>query len=297
MSYRFKSDEALADGLKRIFYEEVQSALEETQRSARKRGEAVHEFRKHLKKLRGALRLAADEVGKARYKREDRCVREIAKVVSDLRDAHVRLQTVIQLREKFRAKAFGRVFQRIEALLALEADSFSAATAGWEKQVVRKLKALEKRLVKWRLQGIGWKQICGAVTDTYRRGRNLLAEALKKPKPENFHSWRREVKELWYQLRLLAPLNRVVLEAIARDARTLGELLGQQHDFIFLLSRLDQERSDESMQSERVRLEKIIRKRCKKLQRDASELGRRFYAEAPKAFAKRISIFIDEWKP
>ena len=297
MSYRFKSGEALAGGLKRIFQEEIQAALKETQRSAGKRGEAVHEFRKHLKKLRAALRLAADEVGKARYKREDRCVREIAKVVSDLRDAHVRLQTVIQLREKFGAKAFGRVFQRIEDLLALEADSFSAATAGWEKQVVRKLKALEKRLAKWRLQGIGWKQICGAVTDTYRRGRDLLAEVLKKPKPENFHSWRREVKELWYQLRLLAPLNRVVLEAIARDARTLGELLGQQHDFIFLLSRLDKERGDKSMRDERVRLEKIIRKRCKKLQRDASELGRRFYAEAPKAFAKRISIFIDEWKP
>jgi CHAD domain-containing protein len=297
MSYRFKSGEALAGGLKRIFHEEIQSALKETQRAAGKRGEAVHEFRKHLKKLRAALRLVADEVGKARYKREDRCVREIAKVVSDLRDAHVRLQTVIQLREKFGAKAFGRVFQRIEDLLALEADSFSAATAGWEKQVVRKLKALEKRLAKWRLEDIGWKQICGAVTDTYRRGRDLLTEALKKPKPENFHSWRREVKELWYQLRLLAPLNRVVLEEIARDAKTLGELLGQQHDFIFLLSRLDQERSDKSMQRERVRLEKIIRKRCKKLQRDASELGRRFYAEAPKAFAKRISIFIDEWEP
>jgi len=297
MSYRFKSGEALAGGLKRIFREEIQSALKETERSAGKRGEAVHEFRKHLKKLRAALRLVANEVGKARYKREDRCVREIAKVVSDLRDAHVRLQTVIQLREKFGVKAFSRVFRRIEDLLALEADSFSAATADWERQVVRKLKALEKRLAKWRLQDIGWKQICGAVTDTYRRGRDLLAEALKKPKQENFHRWRREVKELWYQLRLLGPLNRVVLEEIARDARTLGELLGQQHDFIFLLSRLDQERGDKSMRDERVRLEKIIRKRCKKLQRDASELGRRFYAEAPKAFAKRISIFIDEWKP
>jgi len=297
MSYRFKSGEALADGLKRIFCEEIRSALKETRRSPRKRGEAVHEFRKHLKKLRAALYLVAGEVGKDRHKREDRCVREIAKVVSDLRDAHVRLQTVIQLREKFGAKSFGRVFQRIEDLLALEVDSFSAASAGWEKQVVRKLRALEKRVAQWRLQGIAWKQICGAVTDTYRRGRDLLAEALKKPKPENFHSWRREVKELWYQLRLLAPLNRVVLEEIARDAKTLGDMLGQQHDFFFLLSRLDKERGDESMRDERVRLEKLIRKRSKKLERDASELGRRFYAEPPKAFAKRISIFIDAWKP
>lgn len=295
MSYRFKSGEALAGGLQRIFREEIKSALRQTRRSARKRGDAVHEFRKHLKKLRAAFHLVADEIGEERHEREDHCVRDVARVVSDLRDAHVRLQTVIQLREKFSAKSFGKIFQRIEDLLALEADSFSAAAAGWENQVVGKLTALEKRLARWRLKDIAWKQVCRAVTNSYRRGRDRLAHALKKPEPENFHSWRKEVKNLWYQLRLLAPLNRVVLEEIARDAQTLGKLLGQQHDLNFLLSRLDKERGDKSMRGERVKLAKLIRTRNKKLQRDASELGRRFYAEAPKTFAKRISIFIEDW--
>jgi hypothetical protein len=43
-------------------------------------------------------------------------------------------------------------------------------------------------------------------------------------------------------------------------------------------------------------LQKIIRKRGRRLCRDALELGRRFYAEPPKAFAKRISIFIGKRK-
>ena len=295
MSYRFKSGEVLAGGLQRIFREEIKSALKQTRRPAHKRGEAVHEFRKHLKKLRAAFHLVADEIGKNRHDREDHCVRALARVVSDLRDAHVRLQTVIQLREKFSAKVFGKLFQRIEDLLALEVDSFSAASAGWENQVVGKLAALEKRVARWPLKEIAWKQVCSAVTKSYRRGRDRLAYALKKPEPENFHSWRKEVKDLWYQLRLLAPLNRVVLEEIAHDAETLGKLLGQQHDFIFLLSRLKKERDDKSTRSERKELGALIRKRNKKLQRDASELGRRFYAEPPKAFAKRISIFIEDW--
>ena len=42
---------------------------------------------------------------------------------------------------------------------------------------------------------------------------------------------------------------------------------------------------------ELAQLQKLIRKRCKRLRRDALELGRRFYAEPSKAFAKRISIF------
>jgi CHAD domain-containing protein len=295
MSYRFQSDEALADGLERIFRDEIKSALKETRRPAKKRGEAVHEFRKHLKKLRAALRLAADEVGKDRHKQADRGVRDIAKVVSDLRDAHVRLQTIVQLRGRFGAQAFRKIFRRLEELLTLEVESFSAATAGWEKQVVPKLRTFEKQVARWQLQDVSWEQICSAVTTSYRRGQKRLAEALKNPTADNFHRWRKEVKDLWYQLRLLAPLSLVVLDEIAGDAKTLGGLLGTQHDFSFLLSRLDKDRGDQALEPARARLEKLIRERSKKLQRDAAELGRRFYAEPAKAFAKRISIFTREW--
>jgi CHAD domain-containing protein len=295
MGYRFKSGETLPGGFKRIFNEEIEAALKETRRAPRKRGEAVHEFRKHLKKLRATFSLVADEVGKDRHVLEDRTLRQVAKVVSDVRDAHVRLQTVIQIRKRLCDNTFGKVFRPIEGLLALEADSFAAAAAGWEKQVVPRLKSVRKRVSNWPLEDLGWKQVCAAVANSYRRGRNRLADTLKKPDPDNLHSWRKEVKELWYQLLILAPLNRVVLEEIARDAKTLADLLGRDHDFVFLLSRLDCERDDKSLRSERTKLEKLIRKRHKKLKRDATELGRRFYAESRKAFAKRISIFIKDW--
>src|SRR5439155_17085614 len=99
MGFRLKLREPLPDGLKRIFREQIQSALELCRHPAKQRGVTVHEVRKHLKKLRAALRLTKDEVGKNRYAREDSCVREIGRLVSDLRDAHVRLQTLIQLRD------------------------------------------------------------------------------------------------------------------------------------------------------------------------------------------------------
>ena len=60
----------------------------------------MHEVRKHLKKLRAAMRLAIGEVGKNCQAREDRCVRKIGRLVSDLRDAQVRLQTFIELRDQ-----------------------------------------------------------------------------------------------------------------------------------------------------------------------------------------------------
>jgi CHAD domain-containing protein len=213
-----------------------------------------------------------------------------------LRDAQVRLQTLIQLRDEMAKGAGENHFPRIEELLSLERESFSAAFAGWQKQAIPRLERVEERLSKWPLVGITWKQICGTVGKTYKRGRRGLAKTIKNPQPENFHAWRKRVKDLWYQLRILQPLNRVVLEKIAADTEILGEFLGQEHDFGFLLARLEKEGGDEALHDELVQLQKLIRKRGKRLQRDALELGRRFYAEPSKAFAKRISIFIDKRK-
>src|SRR6266581_510408 len=296
MGFRLKLREPLPDGLKRVFREQVESALKLCRHPAKERGVTVHEVRKHLKKLRAALRLTVSEVGKSRHAREDRYVREIGRLVSDLRDAQVRLQTLIQLRDETAKGSGENHFPRIEELLSLERESFSAAFAGWQKQAIPKLERIGERLSKWPLAGITWKQVCGTVGKTYKLGQRGLAKTIKKPVPENFHAWRKRVKDIWYQLRILQPLNRVVLEKIAADAEVLGELLGREHDFDFLLARLASEGSDEALRNELVQLQKLIRERGSKLRRDALELGRRFYAEPSKAFAKRISIFIDKRK-
>ena len=296
MSYRLKSKERPSQELKRIFREEIGSAVRLCRHPAKERGVTVHETRKHLKKLRAALRLAAAEAGKDRHAREDRSLSQIAKLVSDLRDAHVRWQTFTRIREDMHGHSAAHPFPKIEELLSMERESFSAAFAGWQKQAIPELEAAKKRLSGWPLDDTTWKEVCGAVAKSYRRGRNTLGDVVKKQSPETFHEWRKEVKRLWYQLRLLQPLNRVVLEKIAGDAKALGELLGLDHDFAFLLARLDQEQNDSALRPEHAALQKLIRKRSWKLQRDATELGRRFYAEPPKAFAKRISIFMEDWK-
>ena len=292
MGFRLRLREPLPDGLKRVFREQIESALELCRHPARQRGVTVHEVRKHLKKLRAAMRLAIPEVGKNRHTREDRCVRRIGRLVSDLRDAQVRLQTLIQLRDEMAKGPEDSPFPRVEELLSLERESFSAAFAGWQKQAIPQLERVEARLLKWPLQCLTWKQICGAVEKIYKRGQRGLAKTIKDLDPENFHAWRKWVKDLWYQLRILQPLNRMVLTEMAHDAEVLGELLGRERDLAFLWARLEKESSDEALRDELAQLEKLIHKHGKRLRTNALELGRRFYAEPAKAFAKRISIFV-----
>ena len=292
MGFRLKLREPLPDGLKRVFREQIESALELCRHPAKQRGVTVHEVRKHLKKLRAAMRLAIPEVGKNGHAREDCCVRKIGRLVSDLRDAQVRLQTLIQLRDETAKKPENSPFPHIEELLSLERESFSAAFAGWQKQAIPQLERVETRLLKWPLEDLTWQQVCGVVAKIYKRGQRGLAKTIHDPEPENFHAWRKPVKDLWYQLRILQPVNRVVLTEMARDAEVLGELLGREHDLNFLWARLEKESSDEALRDELAQVEKLIRKRGKRLRSNALELGRRFYAEPAKAFAKRISFFV-----
>jgi CHAD domain-containing protein len=291
MAFCLKLREPLPEGLKRVFCEQIDAALHLCRHPAKQRGVTVHEVRKHLKKLRAAMRLAIGAVGKNCHAKEDRCVRKIGRLISDLRDAQARLQTFIKLRDKAAKNSGKQGFPRTEELLLLERESFSAAFAGWQKEAIPQLENVKTRLMAWPLDDLNWKQICGAVCKIYRRGQRALAKTIDDPNAENFHAWRKRVKDVWYQLRILQPLNRTVLEEMAQDVEVLGELLGTDHDLNFLRARLETESGDEALADELARLQKLMDKRCKGLRREALELGRRFYAEPSKALAKRISIF------
>ena len=243
MAFRLKLREPLPEGLKRVFCEQIDSALHLCQNPAKQRGVTVHEVRKHLKKLRAAMRLAIGAVGKNCHAQEDRCVRDIGRLVSDLRDAQVRLQTFSHLRDKAAKNSIHQRFPRTEELLVLERDSFSAAFAGWQQQAIPQLENV-KTCCGVATDGLNWKQICNAVCKTYRRGQRALVETIDDPDAENLHAWRKRVKDVWYQLRILQPLNRTVLEEMAHDAEVLSELLGSEHDLDFLRTRLERESGD-----------------------------------------------------
>jgi len=125
MSYELKSDETLGDGLRRIISRQIENAIRASKAKQNGNDSPVHQTRKHLKKARAALRLVRGEVKRDDWKRENRCLAQVGKMISGVRDAEVRLKTVHQLREFARGRK--RAFQKTEELLALELDSFQAA--------------------------------------------------------------------------------------------------------------------------------------------------------------------------
>jgi CHAD domain-containing protein len=292
MSYELRADETLGDGIRRIVCRRIENAIDASKAEQNGKGSPVHETRKHLKKARAALRLVRGEIDRALWKREDRCLGKVGQLISEVRDAEVRLQTVRQLREFARGKK--RSFEETEELLAFELDSFLAAFSEWPKEAEKRLCQALERIRDWPLDKLSCKRLRENVRLTYKRGRQALKRAIKKTSAENLHSFRKREKELWYQLRLLRPLAPAVFKELNDELKTIGEYLGQVHDLAFVGQRLSSI-GPARKQGHRI-LNALIESRTSELQYTAIALGERFYAERPRRFAGRISQYFSDWE-
>ena len=99
MSYQIDGGAFLGESIRRIACEEIQAAIAASKLARNGKGSPVHQTRKHLKRARAALRLLATEVSHNRFRNEDRRLRSVGRLISDIRDAEVRLETVKQLRK------------------------------------------------------------------------------------------------------------------------------------------------------------------------------------------------------
>jgi CHAD domain-containing protein len=295
MSYELRNNETLGDGMRRIICKQIEGAIEASTAERNGKGSPVHETRKHLKKARAAVRMISDEVLRAHLQREHRCLRKVARLISDIRDAEVRLETVKQLRE-LSPGTRNRNFRETEELLAFELDSFLAAFSDWQEEAKTKLTRARDRIAKWPLDDLACKTIRQAAQRSYKRGRQALRRARQKPTPENFHSFRKEAKQLWYQLQILRPLHPAIFKELAGELKTIGEHLGHAHDLAFLAERLRTNTGSKGQKRGQRALGGLIDSRQKELQRMAAALGERFYAQRARDFGRRISEYFAEWE-
>jgi CHAD domain-containing protein len=292
MSYELRRDEAIGDGIRRIVCRQIEGAIRTSSAKQNGHGSPVHETRKHLKKARSALRLAAGEIEADTWKCEDRGLRKVGRLISEVRDAEVRLQTVRQLREFARGKK--RSFRETEDLLAFELDSFLAAFSEWPEEAKQQLTQALDRIQKWPLDHLHCKQLRKCVQKTYQRGRKALTAAVEKRNTKKLHTFRKRVKELWCQLRILRPLAPAVFGELIDELDAINKYLGQVHDLAFVRERLSSIGSTRK-HGDRI-LNTLVDSREKELEGTALALGERFYAERPRQFARRISKFFSRWK-
>jgi CHAD domain-containing protein len=296
MSYQLRKDENLGEGLRRICRKQIEAAIANATGAKKTSDTPVHQTRKHLKKARAALRLVRKEIGGGLFREQDHCLRDVARMISEIRDAEVRLQTVRELQGITQRRGRRGAYPKLEAMLMMELENFMAAFAEWHTQAVPMLERAHANMDCWPLDHLNCKELRRAVQRSYKSARNALACAQAAPTTENFHRFRTHAKRLCYDLRILRPVNSVVLKNLTDDLDAMGSLLGRAHDLTFLGDRLRGEEQSPQSRRESHQLLAVIEVNKGDLQRGAAELAEHFFAERPRDFGNRIASWLKDWE-
>lgn len=295
MGYELQAGETLGDGVRRVCCDQIQCAIEASKSAKGVHASPVHATRRHLKKARAALRLLSRHVAPKDFKREHRNLRAVGRLISEVRDAEVRLGTVQELRHLAHRKENG-ILNQTEDLLAFELESFFAAFSDWAKEAQTKLPGVRRRMARWHLVDLDCKQIRCTVQNTYKRGRKALAVLGVNRSADNFHELRKQAKELMFHLRILRPLHRATFKVLGKRLADLGDLLGQANDLAFLRERLEALHGPAGMGSNWKALCELIASREAALQGEAVDLAEQFYAERPLEFTTHIVEYFEAWE-
>jgi CHAD domain-containing protein len=305
MSYELRHGQSLGENLRRICRIQIERAVAVATNQRKSNDTPVHEVRKCVKKARAALRLMRKEIGRGLFREQDHCLRDVGRLTSEIRDAEVRLQTVRQFQGITQRSGRGG-YTKLEGMLMLELENFIAAFAEWQTQALPMLERALVNIDRWPLDHFSSKQLRRAVQRSYKEARRSLATTQATPTPENFHRFRTRSKRLWYELRILRPINPVVLKNLTDDLRALGNLLGRAHDLSFLADRLrceDRSGSGRIRRSEQPAWEReghkllaLIEVGQSDLQRGAAELAEHFFAERPRDFGARLATWQRNWE-
>jgi CHAD domain-containing protein len=297
-AYRLKRKESAADGVGRIAAGRADEALDQLRHGIREDfATAIHEARKDLKKLRSVLRLVRPSLGEEVYRRENNRYRDSGRLLSGPRDAEVKLETLRALRERFSGRLSEMRLAPLAAALSAERERHLSSTGadGPVEGAVAEIRAGRAAITEWPLDGDEWSVIEPGLKRSYRRGRNRFADVRASSTDEAIHEWRKRVKDLWYQLRIVHDSKPKELGKAADQAHELSDLLGEHHDLAMLRDDV-LARSGPLPSGELERLLASISERQDELAEEAIALGKQVYAEKPKAFVKRLRAYWRDWR-
>ncbi len=289
---QLKVDSPPVQRVQKILVRQIESAIELLGHK-KLTDQQIHEARKSLRKARGSLRLLKSAIGPRKFRRENAALRDAARPLSGVRDAEVLQEKLVQLEPRHRHAEPHR--ERLDQTLRRRrVDSHRALRSTTLRAQRAKLRAAARRCASLNLNGGGGVIRIGFV-HTYRQAYRAAHTASSRKTPD-LHEWRKQVKYLRAQLRILRPLWPAPLRTLAEQAHHLSDALGNDHDLIVLhdLIRSTCRRADQETGTQRLFAQ--IERRRETLQNRSFALGMRIFEQKPKQFERRFGKYWKAWK-
>lgn len=246
--------------------------------------EAIHDARTYIKKLRAIIQIASPALPRPLKEQLDDCLKKTASRMGPMRDSEVRVQTFDLLLKETKSPP-----DQFSSLRTGFADVAKQQRLNGAKQIPRVLESLRhvrNSVPEWPMEALAPKDLRRRIKRTYRRGRTTLGLSISTKDPDDFHLWRKQVKQLWYQLRLTALHWPDKARDLISATGEIGHLAGIERDYTLLASTLSAgPRSKASLL-----LQEAIEKLLPDLRKKALEAGRDFYSKKPKEFVEDIAL-------
>jgi CHAD domain-containing protein len=208
------------------------------------------------------------------YRFENAALRDAARLIAPARDALVLVET---------ARDVGGSGTVLETLERLHLEEIARLETGVRAEATGRLRSIASRwrAIEWRGPEVA--SIRAGLKRTYARGLRDSAAARSEPSAATFHSWRRRVKYVRYQLEALgAP------RTLVQPWLVLGDDLGWEHDHTVLIGVCDARAAEEAFRSVAER----SRVRREELRSGALGAGNRLFLLEPNAFVESVTATV-----
>jgi len=288
VAFQLLWDESVTDGLRRLARNELKAAREGLRQQTPPADEAIHEARKSIKKVRAIVQLIDADDGRG-LADSPKKLRAVSRTLSALRDADAMIEMLTKLRKKNPRLMSEHSFARLRRWLSGRKQAAMDAAArddAWTA-IDRRLKKVRGAAKRWRPAHARFSALAAGIRSAHKRGRKALAQAQESGKAADFHEWRKEMKALWYALRLMAGC----AEGVHKDVEQLHHAerwLGDDHNLVVLCAELSNDSSvcGGPPELERVRL--AIDRYQKVLRGQAVAATRSIYAQKSGAYVRSV---------
>jgi CHAD domain-containing protein len=287
VAYSLKGGRPVGDEVRRLIDKQLTLARACLERIGDSRSaHEIHEARRHVKKVRALIRLVRPALGND-YGPMNRRLRAVSGLLAPVGDGEAAVDSFARL-----VRTFPELSEQTAAviraeLLRREARAGRKANIGRVPLVAcRLLRKEEARAQSWTGGLGGPRTLWRGLERTARRARRAMARAAAHPTTENYHTWRRRVKEHWLQVRVVQQRCGNRLAGYEQRLEALDGMLGEHHNCALLIEVL----LDPGLVSPReaAHVVRRLRRVQMDLRRRALAAGAPIYKEKPGEFVTRV---------
>jgi CHAD domain-containing protein len=291
MSYRLDPAMPMSEALRRVAFAELELA-HGALATPPERHSGVHSARKCLKRLRSLLLLVRPGMPEPAFLTLTNRLAQIARGLAAARDAAALTDAIDKLERETGA---GPGLGPLHSLRAWLQKRRHAAEQNLERSAasdaMRGLLEIRPAFAGLAVYPDDFRSLSKGLRQCYRATREAFRHAFVSERDEEVHEWRKGVQHHWRQMQLLAPCWPSEPSARAEAARSLSQVLGDDHDISLLIRLISTPTMMFGTPDETAAFLKRCRRRHKALRKEARAQGERLFAERARPFAERIETY------